>query len=259
METTTHGPIELDAGYTPPETPGTWFNFGATKPAEAGAPLDTADPPITMFTFTALPTATTTLNGKTSNRAAHQACNLNALYDLCGFGLEFAQAPDADAGDSGSAPDATTLDAGVDGDAGSPVARRIVPFDISAYKGITFWGRTDTPGDAGGLDVEVLFPDTDTDPLGGICNSPTAGASGPNDYSQCNNSFAAQLTFTGQWQQFTVMFRDLAINPSFGYQVPGPFTGKSVYGISWQAQDTATPNAKNQSMDVWVDDAYFVR
>jgi hypothetical protein len=238
METTTHGPIELDAGYTSPEAPAYWFNEGVTKPAEAGPPLDTADPPIGMFTFTALPAATTTLNGKTSHRAAHEACTLNVLYDVCAFGLEFAQVPDADA----AALPAVT-----------------VPFDISAYRGITFWGRTDTAGDAGALDVKVLFPDTDTDPRGGVCNGPQAGANGPNDVSQCFNSYAVHLSFTAQWHEFTVMFSDLVIDPTFGYQNPSPFTGTNVYGINWQAQDTATPDSTKQSMDVWVDDVYFIR
>jgi hypothetical protein len=256
METTTHGPIELDAGITPPETPAYWFNFGASKPEDAGPPLDTADPPLTEFVFTALPTPHTTLNNIVSQHAAHEACSLDQLYDVCGIGVEFAQLPDA--GDGGDV-DATIEDAGADGDAAPPIPEHTVPFDISAYKGISFWGRTATGADAGGLDVKVLFPDTDTDPRGGVCNSSVARASGPTDLSQCYNSYAEDLTFTGDWQQFFVMFSDLAIDPLFGYQGAQPWSGTNVYGINWQAQDNLMPDAGPQPFDVWIDDVYFIR
>jgi hypothetical protein len=267
METTVHGPIEFDAGYTTPETQGYWFNFGASKLPEAGPPLDMATPPITVFSFTVLPAATTTLNGATSHHAAAQACTLNVLYDVCGIGLEFAQVPLTDGGVDGGTVDASIHDAGADGDAGPPIPMVTVPFDISAYKGITFWGRTDFAGDAGvdaggGLDVKVLFPDTDTDPRGDVCNdpnNPNSGAASFSDTSQCYNSYAEHLTFTSDWQQFTVMFGDLAIDPSFGYQYPLPFDGTKVYGINWQAQDNAMPDASAQSMGFWIDDVYFIK
>ena len=254
METGTNGPIKL-TGINPPETPAYWFNFGASKPLDAGTPDDTATPPITMFAFSALPTPTTTLNGTGSSHAAHQACTLNVLYDVCGIGVEFAQIPDLDAG----TVDASTLDAGVDGDAGPSIPRTTVPFDISQYKGITFWGRTAVVNDAGaGFDIKVAFPDTDTDPRGGVCNGENAGASGPNDTSQCYNSYSEHVSFTNEWQQFTVLFADLALE-NFGFQAPAPWSGTNVYGINWQSQDNASPDATNQPMDVWIDDVYFVR
>jgi hypothetical protein len=261
METTTHGPIELDAGFTAGETPAYWFNFGASKLPEAGPPPDTADPTIMMFTFSAVTPPHTTLPGITSSHAAHQACDLNVLYDVCGIGVEFAQVPDTDGGDAGSAVvDAgAVLDAGADGDAGPSIPETTVPFNISQYKGITFWGRTAVTTDAGGFDVKVLFPDTDTDPRGGVCNSANAGASGPTDTSECYNSYAEHVSFTGDWQQFTVMFSDLAIDGSFGFQAPAPWSGTNVYGINWQAQDNAMPDASAQPMDVWIDDVYFIQ
>ena len=300
METTTHGPIEY-AGVMPPESPGYWFNFGAT------APGDTATPPLMSFMFTALPSPTTTLNGKTSMHAAYQACSLNGQYDVCGLGFEFAQVVE-DAGegseageepgdatdaavstvdaashdasdganhDASSAGDATVHDVsdgaiadassisiedsgGDSGDAAPPIPKVTVPFDISQYKGITFWGKT-TGADAAGLDVKVLFPDTDTDPRGGVCNSAAAGAAGPTDTMQCFNSYAEHVTFTGDWQQFTVMYTDLMIDPLFGYQNPQPWSGTNVYGIYWQAQDNNVPDSGPLPMDFWVDDVYFIQ
>ncbi len=263
METTTHGPIEL-TGIPSSDSPGYWFNFGANKLLEAGPPPDMADPPIMSFAFSALPAPTTTLNGKTSNHAAHQSCTLNSLYDVCGIGMEFAQVNAPDAGDGGAVVDASA-GAGDAGDAGPSIPKVTIPFDISRYKGITFWGRTTTSTDDAGLTmVKVLFPDTDTDPRGGVCNSALARASGPDDTSQCYNSYALSFAFTSDWQQFTVMFDDpnFSIASTFGYQGDGggppPWTGTNVYGINWQAQDNAMPDADGVATDLWIDDVYFI-
>jgi hypothetical protein len=266
MESTTHGPILLP-GITAPETPGYWFNFGASKLPEAGPPPDMADPPIMSFTFTALPSPTTTLNGKTSSHAAHQSCSLNKLYDVCGVGMEFAQVNAPDAGDA-SFVDASG-DGGDGGDGGPSIPKVTIPFDISRYKGITFWGRSTSSTDdaaTGATIVKVLFPNTFTDPRGGVCNGAAAGASGPDDTSQCYNSFALSFPFTSEWQQFTLMFNDpnLTISSTFGYQFtaddggPPQFTGKDIYGINWQAQDNAMPDSNGVPTDLWVDDVYFI-
>ncbi len=274
METTTHGPIEL-AGVSPPLTPGYWFNFGAAK-ADAG---DMATPPILAFMFTALASPTTTYNGAMSAHAAHQFCALTGQYDVCGLGFEFAQVTDPDAGigggagapndaasgasDAPSARDAASADASVQntgsdgGDAGPPIPKITVPFDISQYKGIVFWAKT--AGDAGTLDLKVQFPDTDTDPRGGVCNGVAAGASGPNDTFACYNSYAVHEMITGDWQEYTLLFTDLAIDPTFGFQMPAPWDGKKVYGINWQAQKNSVADGGVETEDFWVDDVYFIK
>jgi hypothetical protein len=259
FETTTHGPIELDAGFSAGETPAYWYNFGDTKLPEAGPPLDTADPPLQSFMFSAVMPPTTTLNGKTSAHAAHQACLLNKLYDVCGIGVEFAQVVAPDAGDAASvATDASLDDGGDAGDAGPPIPRVTVPFDISQYKGITFWGRTALPDDAGGTDVKVAFPNTDTDPRGNVCNSPEAGAADFDDVTLCYNSYSFHVTFTDAWTPYTIMFSKLGLE-NFGYSTPNPFTGKQVYGINWQEQDNDMDDANGQPMDLWIDDVYFIQ
>jgi hypothetical protein len=255
METTTHGPIKLP-GIVPPEKPGYWFNFGGTT---AG---DMLTPPYQSFVFSAVVPPTTTLMGKTSAHAAYELCTLGGQYDVCGVGFEFAQVNALDAGaDAGcviEAPDAAPEDAG---DAGPPICETTVPFDISQYKGIAFWGKTIMgAGDAGTLDVKVLFPDTDTDPRGNVCNSAMAHASGPTDTSQCYNSYAETVTLTGAWQQFTVMLADLKQDTTFGYILPaGSWSGTNVYGINWQGQDNNAPDSGTVTMDVWVDDVYFIQ
>jgi hypothetical protein len=269
METTTHGPIEL-AMIQPPLYPGYWYNSGA---AAAG---DTADPPMMSFVFTELPTPTKTLDGAVSAHAARQSCSLNGLYDTCGIGFEFAQEPEAEGGAGDAAPCATSVDAaGPDGtstdatstdaaaadagDGAAPVPRITVPFDISQYRGIVFWGKAG--GDGGTLDIKVQFPDTETDPRGGVCTSASAGAAGPCDHSQCYNSYALHEMFTSEWQEFTVLFDDpaFAIDPSWGYQAVSPWDGKKIYGINWQTQKNTPPDAGALGVEFWVDDVYFVQ
>ncbi len=265
METTTHGPIELEAGIVPPLTPGYWYNSGAQVGLDAGDGGDLSTPPQLSFVFTALTPPTTTLNGKVSEHAAHQYCVLTGLYDTCGVGFEFAQEPDPDAPMAdASAFDATVGDpAGDAGDAGPSIPRITIPFDISQYKGITFWGKTTTPDDTGSLQVKVQFPDTDTDPRGEVCN----GGSGNN--TKCYNSYAAFVNFTTSWQQFIVLLDPgdggvdgppdggIAIDPTWGYQ-NAQWIPTQVYGVNWQGQKNTDPDAGPVSVDIWVDDVYFL-
>jgi len=250
METTTHGPIQLATGSSAGLTQGYWYNSGAGYAGDAGVPADTSTPPQMSFVFTALSTPATTLNCKPSANAARQLCALNGLYDTCGVGFEFAQLPDVDAG-------ADPADAGP----GSP--KYTVPFDISRFKAVTFWGMTTTPdADTGSLAVKISFPDTDTDPRGQICNG------GGGNTSKCYNSYAATFKFTTSWQQFTVALDTgdggtvadvgIAIDPTWGFQ-GAQWLPAQVYGINWQAQRNVDPGAAPPLMtDIWVDDVYFV-
>ncbi len=254
METTSHGPIELEMGIAPPLTPGYWYNSGASYFPDAG--VDMSTPQQGSFAFTELPKATTTLDCKTSAHAARQSCVLNGLYDTCGVGFEFAQ----EAADAGTTTRGTTTT----GDAGSSGPRTTVPFDISRYKAFTFWGMTTTPDPTtGSLRVKVQLPDTDTDPRGQVCNGGSA------DNSLCYNSYAANLNFTTSWQRFTVQLDaggdggvapddGIAIDPTWGYQ-RAQWIPTQVYGINWQAQRNIPPDAGAPLMtDIWVDDVYFV-
>jgi hypothetical protein len=138
-----------------------------------------------------------------------------------------------------------------------------VPFDISHYKAITFWGMTTTPDPtAGSMQVKVQFPDTDTDPRGEICNG------GGGNTSMCYNSYAAYLNFTTSWQEFTVLLDagnggvspagGIAIDGTWGYQ-QAQWLPTQVYGINWQAQRNIGPNAGPPLLtDIWVDDVYFI-
>jgi hypothetical protein len=253
METTTHGPILLTTGIALPMTQGYWYNSGASYPGDGGVPKDTSNPPQMAFVFTPVPSATNTLNCKPSTYAARQSCSLSGLYDTCGVGFEFAQLPDVDAG----APPDPSPDA-------ANVPRYTVPFDISRYKAVTFWGMTTTPDpDTEVLAVKMSFPDTDTDPRGEVCNG------GGGNTSKCYNSYAANLKFTTSWQQFTVQLDNgdggahpiggIAIDPTWGYQ-GAQWLPTQVYGINWQAQRNTNPEDGPPLMtDIWIDDVYFVQ
>lgn len=257
MESTTHGPILL-ATVVAPLSPGYWFNFGANvRVGAAGG--DTATPTINQFVFSPLPSPMT-WRGRASKNGAHQACSLTGQYDVCGLGFEFAQVPlvaDGGTAEAGSGPvDSSTATAESDGaTVGPPMVT--VPFDISAFKGITFWGKAAAGSSA--LDVKVQFPNTDTDPRGGVCNGPLAGVGSPSDISRCYNSYAVHTSFTGDWQQFTVLFSDLAIDPSFGFQQAAPFNGTNIYGLNWQGQKNSDVDAGAADIDFWVDDVYLIR
>jgi hypothetical protein len=250
METTDHGPIEFVTGIDAPLTPGYWYNSGASYGGDGGVPADTSNPPQMSFVFSTLSSSSTTLNCKASAHAARQTCALSGLYDTCGVGFEFAQVPDVDAG-------ADPADAGP----GSP--KYTVPFDISRYRAVTFWGMTTTPDpDTGSLEVKMSFPDTDTDPRGEICNG------GGGNTSRCYNSYAAKFKFTTSWQQFTVTLDagdggappagGIAIDPTWGFQ-QAQWIPTQVYGINWQAQRNIAPEDGPPLMtDIWVDDVYFV-
>ena len=259
METTTHGPIEFSAGIAAPLAQGYWYNAGANYFSDAGA--DTSDPPQLSFAFSALPAPTTTLNCKASAHAARQHCTLNGLYDICGVGFEFAQVPDGDAGVLGN-PSASDA-----GDAGASIPMVTVPFDISRYKAITFWGMTTTPDPkattANTMQVKVSFPDTDTDPRGNICNG------GGGNTSKCYNSYARYLDFTTSWQQFTVLLDPgtggkpptggIAIDTTWGY-LDAQWIPTQVYGINWQAQRNSSSDVGPALVtEIWVDDVYFVQ
>ena len=249
METTPHGPILFTAGIAAPLTPGYWYNSGASYADDAVA--DVADPAQGSFMFSALPSPTITLGCKASAHAARQSCTLNGLYDTCGVGFEFAQEPAPDAGP----PPADDPNGGL---------KVTVPFDISGYKAITFWGMTTTPDpETGSLQIKVAFPDTDTDPRGQICNG------GGGNTSMCYNSYARYLDFTTSWQQFTVLLDagtggvppegGIAIDKTWGYQ-GAQWIPTQVYGINWQSQKNTEPDAGPPlTTEFWIDDVYFIQ
>ena len=184
---------------------------------------------------------------------------LNGLYDTCGVGFEFAQQPD-DAGVPAAAPAADA------GDAGPPIPRTTIPFDISRYKALHVLGDDDDAGPDDGLDA-------------GQGPIPRYGHRPPRrglqrrrlGYLGCATTATplSFLKFTTSWQQFTVLLDaggdggvapsdGIAIDPTWGYQ-RAKWIPTQVYGVNWQAQRNIAPDAGAPLMtDIWVDDVYFI-
>lgn len=273
MESTSNGPIQL-AGLSAPLTAGYWYNSGANYVTDGGVSPDMSTPPQGAFAFTALSSPTTTLDcKKTSTHAAYQSCVLNGLYDTCGVGFELAQKDDPNAdGGAGTPGVGGAGGAAGEDDAGIGAPKVTVPYDISHYKALTFWGKTTTPDPTtGSMQVKVSFPDTDTDPRGRVCNG------GGTNNAKCYNSYAAYLSFTTSWQQFTVVLdagvdggtapdngstgnvpKGIAIDPTWGLQ-SAEWIPTEIYGINWQAQRNIGPDeGPPLTTDIWVDDVFFV-
>jgi hypothetical protein len=133
--------------------------------------------------------------------------------------------------------------------------------DLSAYAGITFWGRA---GRGGLSTVRVLIQDLHTDPQGGFCN-----AADPTTDAGCYNHFRTKVRLTDSFAQYTVDFSTLVQDASWGVR-PNPSVPdlQHVYAITF-AVDLSDCAASSDQMcaggetqtfpfDLQIDDLYFV-
>jgi endoglucanase len=110
------------------------------------------------------------------------------------------------------------------------------PYDLSKYKGVRFKAKI---GEGSTPLVRLKVPDANTDPEGNACK-------------ECFNDFGAELTLTGSWQTYTILFSSMRQQAGWGSPRPASIDASRVYGMQWQA---STPGAK---FDVWVDDVELV-
>ncbi|HET7543025.1 MAG TPA: hypothetical protein VFK05_24295 [Polyangiaceae bacterium] len=106
-----------------------------------------------------------------------------------------------------------------------------VPYDASAYAGVTFWARAKTP-----TQVTILLPDVDTDSAGKICTT-------------CEHHYYATVALTTTWQRFTIDFAGLAAEPG---TVPSPTGFKPSQVFTLMFRFVAGAN-----YDVYLDDVAF--
>jgi hypothetical protein len=127
----------------------------------------------------------------------------------------------------------TTWGSGV----GTDMQPNKVPYDASAYAGVTFWARADTT-----LTLGVIFPDIDTDP-------------GTNPATKlcttCDHHYNKGVQVTPSWQRFTVNFADLVLEAG---TIPAPTMFKPDGLVSVQFRFAAS-----QTYDVYVDDLAFIK
>ena len=107
------------------------------------------------------------------------------------------------------------------------------PFDVSAYKGISFWARR---GENSTGTIRVKLPDVNTDQDGKVC-------------TECFNDFGVDLELTTRGEVM-VIFWGHSRCPVGGLHVPVLDTTK-MYGVQWQVN---TPGA---DYDIYIDDVQF--
>lgn len=109
------------------------------------------------------------------------------------------------------------------------------PYDASKFGGISFFAKVG-PGSTN--KVRLKIPDVNTDPDGKVCTA-------------CFNDFGADLTFSGEWQKYTVPFSDAKQLSGWGAPNPSSIEKSKIYGVQFQVND---PGA---AFDVWIDDIAF--
>lgn len=109
------------------------------------------------------------------------------------------------------------------------------PFDVSNYKGISFWARR---GDNSTGTVRVKLPDVNTDQDGKVC-------------TECFNDFGMDLELTTTWTKYTVTFAGAQQMAGWGAPRPAAVDAAKMYGVQWQVN---TPGA---DYDIWIDDIQF--
>lgn len=108
-------------------------------------------------------------------------------------------------------------------------------FDASCCAGVSFWGKKSGDGIA---NVRLKVGDWQTDPEGGACK-------------ECYNDFGADLTFTDEWQKFTVRFAEMRQEPYWG-EPKASVDPTALYQLQWQVKEN------NRSFDIAVDDVHLI-
>lgn len=108
-------------------------------------------------------------------------------------------------------------------------------YDASRYKGISFWAKK---GPGGAAKVKLKVPDVATEPDGKIC-------------TQCYNDFGMDITLNDEWTEYTVPFRAMKQDKTWGAPHPEAIDPSKLYGIQFQFKE---PGA---SFDMSIDDLVF--
>jgi hypothetical protein len=134
------------------------------------------------------------------------------------------------------------------------------PVDLTAYAGITFWARAESPG---GRKLRVQVNDVNTDPRGGICQDKDTSAS-----TYCYNAFGVQVDLTDTFRQYTLDFSTFTQRGGWGYHPADGIDWTRVFTLNFEMDlpscvSSATSmcpgtGAPTLSFDIWIDDLYFV-
>lgn len=117
-----------------------------------------------------------------------------------------------------------------------------MPWDASAYTGISFWAKAN-PGSA--VALRVSMKDANTAPEGGNCDTTVDSGA-----EACNDDWGRNLNLTTEWAPYTILYSDLA-QSNWGKQFTA-FDSANVYSIQFQVN-------KGLDFDLCIDDLAFVR
>jgi hypothetical protein len=212
------------------ESPGTWFTYGSdsgsqTTPGANGQAISPKQ--YAGYTFAAITPAAMPTGGPTISKAA---CLSSSGFDgySVGEGFHFVAKLPAGAGP----------DSGIDA--------QPVPYDVSAYTGISFWAMG--ASDAGAYQFRVKFPDdqTDGDPFaapGNPYGNPPSACYGDSstDTSLCFDDFSEDLAVPSTWSQVTIKFATDLGQHAFGEAFAGGIDLHHVYGIEFEVEGLGAP------------------
>jgi hypothetical protein len=213
-----------------PERNGYWYSYndgvsGCVQVPQAAQKL--ATPPIIAGAFETMAPPTVPGNGSGSTLAAHSTWNGCSTWGA-GIGADLNQPPVADGG---------TYD-------GPKVA-----YDVSAYKGLTFWAMA-ASGSETHLRVKVNMSDETKEIDGGLCKEDGVA----HQVGKCSDAYGQVFTLpsNGSWLRVNVDFSDRTKFKQEGWGDAFPWDPTHV--VSVQIQSTMT----GEAYDLWVDDMYFV-
>ena len=109
-------------------------------------------------------------------------------------------------------------------------------YDAHIYTGITFYARVGAAALQTAVRVNLTTPQTL--PQGGTC-------------VVCYDSFGANISFTTEWKQYVLAFRELQ-QRGFGDVVPSGFDASHVYTVTFGFEGPAP-------FDLWIDDIAFYK
>lgn len=219
-----------------PPRNGYWFTYNESTTMPTSTCVQTPAP---MAEYKSDPIDTAPANGMNSARAIHttwDGCNTDAMAGLwgAGIGADLNQPPQPDGG--------------------MYMGPKVV-YDVTDFKGITFWGRKGTGGADGAVNLRFKVNMSKITAIadGGKCD-PSGGKMCSADWSCVFN-----LPNSGAWTQITVIFpQGGAAHPTCSpfaqetWGTPEPWDATDVTGI--QIQSTGP-----RAYDFWIDDVYFIK
>ena len=117
------------------------------------------------------------------------------------------------------------------------------PYDASAYRGVTFWGRSEAA-----MTVTAVLPDGNTDAAGTRGANPSPTPCIPPD--GCDHHWTAGISLTPTWKRYTVLFEELVLEPG-GDPVPTAPDPTRLVSVQFRVQAGTT-------YDFWIDDVAFL-